>query len=50
MVGIRFLREVGVWGFCREVLKVLRVIKVLQELMGRVFIEGRRTVPDVSVA
>ena len=28
---------------------ILRVIKVLQELIGRVFIEGRRTVPDVSV-
>ena len=49
MVGKGFLRVFGVWEFCREVLKVLRVIKVLQELIGRVFIEGRRTVPDVSV-
>ena len=49
VVGKRFLKAFGVWGFCREVLKVLRVIKVLQELMGRVFIEGRSTVPDVSV-
>ena len=43
------MRVFSVWGFCREVLKVLRVIKVLQVLMGRVFIEGRSTVPDVSV-
>ena len=34
---------------CRGLREFFRVIKGFQELTGRVFIEGRRTVLDVSV-
>ena len=48
VVGKGFLRVFGVWKFCRG-LREFESDKNLQELMGRVFIEGRQTVPDVSV-
>ena len=44
-----FLRVESVWKICRGLREFLRVIKGFQELTGRVFIEGRQTVPDVSV-
>ena len=50
VVGKGFLRVGSVWEkkFAED-LESFESDKSFQELTGRVFIEGRRTVPDVSV-
>ena len=49
VVGKGFLRVFGVWEIFAEGIENFESDKNFQELIGRVFIEGRRTVPDVSV-